>query len=93
VLHLATLARNAGCDGTVASPREARWLRVALGPDWLIVTPGIRPRSAGSDDQVRVATAAAARESGADLVVVGRPITTAAEPAAVARTILAELAG
>jgi orotidine-5'-phosphate decarboxylase len=92
VLHLAELARAAGCDGVVASPQEARRLRFALGPGPLIVTPGVRPAGAEPGDQARVATPAAAVRAGADYVVVGRPITGAADPAAAAEAILAELA-
>ena len=105
VLHLAERAREAGLDGCVASPREIRLLRIALGREWVIVTPGIRPASSAEggsrppqdspgrrDDQVRVATPRQAFAAGADYLVVGRPITAAADPAAAARAILAELA-
>lgn len=102
VLHLAERAREAGLDGCVASPREIRMLRVALGERWVIVTPGIRPAPGGAceamsgpahsnDDQVRVATPRAARQAGADYIVVGRPITAAPDPAAAAREILSQL--
>ena len=104
VLHLADRAREAGLDGCVASPREIRTLRLALGPEWVVVTPGIRTSSpeggsrppqdsAGSraDDQARVATPRQARAAGADYVVVGRPITAAPDPAAAAAAILKEL--
>jgi len=90
-VHLAGLARDAGCDGVVASPQEARRLRTVLGPDALIVTPGVRPTGSDAGDQARVATPAAALRAGADYLVVGRPITGAADPAAAAAAIVAEL--
>jgi len=92
VLHLADRAREAGLDGCVASPREVRALRLALGPQWVIVTPGIRIPAAGADDQTRVATPRQARDAGADYVVVGRPITAAPDPAAAAAEILRQIA-
>jgi orotidine-5'-phosphate decarboxylase len=91
VVHLARLAREAGCDGVVASPREASRIRAMLGRECLVVTPGIRPGGADAGDQARVATPAAARRAGADYVVVGRPITEAADPAATAQAIIDEL--
>jgi len=91
VLHLADRAREAGLDGCVASPREVRALRLALGPQWVIVTPGIRIPAAGADDQTRVATPRQARDAGADYVVVGRPITAAPDPAAAAAEILRQI--
>ncbi len=90
VLHLATLAREAGLDGCVASPQEVRPLRQALGPGWVIVSPGIRPATT-ADDQARVATPAAAARAGADYLVVGRPITQAPDPTVAAQAILEEL--
>ncbi len=90
VLALAERAREAGLDGCVASPLEIRMLRLALGARWVIVTPGIRPVERG-DDQVRVATPRQARDAGADYLVVGRPITAAADPAAAAREIFKQL--
>ena len=89
--HLALLARDAGCDGVVASAREAARLRALLGPATLIVTPGIRPAGGRADDQARTAAPAAAIRAGADYLVVGRPITEAADPAAAAAAILAEI--
>jgi len=90
VLHLAHLARAAGLDGCVASPHEIAPLRVNLGKPWVIVTPGIRLAS-HRDDQLRTATPRAAVSAGADYVVVGRPITAAADPAAAAGKILEDL--
>ena len=92
VLHLAACAREAGLDGCVASPREIRALRVAMGDRFVIVTPGIRPATGQSaDDQVRIATPAAAVSAGSDYIVVGRPIVAAADPRAAAIAILQEL--
>ena len=96
VLHLAGIAREAGLDGCVASPQEIAPLRLAMGPAWVIVAPGIRPRGSGkeaapADDQVRVATPRRALAAGADYLVVGRPISAAPDPAAAAAAIVAEL--
>lgn len=91
VVRLAQLAKQAGLDGVVASPREITALRKALGPDFIIVTPGIRPATAGANDQVRIATPASAIRAGASYIVVGRPITEAADPVAAAEAIVAEM--
>jgi orotidine-5'-phosphate decarboxylase len=90
VLHLATLSRQAGLDGSVASPEESRLLRAALGRPWTIVTPGIR-LTASRDDQKRTATPTEAVAAGADYIVVGRSITAAPDPVAVARRIVDDL--
>jgi orotidine-5'-phosphate decarboxylase len=87
----AELAERAGCGGVVCSPLEAAALRAARGPDFLLVTPGIRPAGGDAADQRRIATPAAALAAGADVLVVGRPITGAPDPAAAAEAIVAEL--
>ena len=92
-LHRAKLARNAGFDGAVASGHEAAMLRGALGAGFLIVTPGIRPAGGVAGDQARVMTPAAAIAAGATHLVVGRPISEAADPVAAARQIIGEIAG
>jgi orotidine-5'-phosphate decarboxylase len=86
-------ARAAGMDGIVASPAEAASVRKIIGPGVAIVTPGIRPAGADAGDQKRIATPAAAIAAGADYLVVGRPITAAADPKAAAEAIQAEIAG
>ena len=100
VLYLAKLAQSAGLNGIVASPKEAQTIRWACGPDFLIVTPGIRSAPVGdpfsgqgqpADDQQRTATAAEALKMGADYIVVGRPILEAEDPAAAAQNILRDL--
>jgi orotidine-5'-phosphate decarboxylase len=91
-IRLARLAWGAGVRGFVCSASEARAMRDALGPEALIVTPGIRPAGADADDQKRVATPAQAIADGADLLVVGRPIRDAADPVAAARAVVAEIA-
>ncbi|MNC58324.1 Orotidine 5'-phosphate decarboxylase [compost metagenome] len=91
VIRLATLAKTAGLDGVVCSAEEASALKTLLGSDFKLVTPGIRPSGAAAGDQRRVMTPLAAVEAGADYLVIGRPITQAADPAAVLGAINAEL--
>ncbi|MDI6844263.1 MAG: orotidine-5'-phosphate decarboxylase [Anaerosomatales bacterium] len=85
---LAALSRDCGCDGVVCSPVEARSMRELLGPDALVVTPGVRPSWASAGDQARVATPEAAAAAGASHLVIGRPITAAADPVAALERIL-----
>jgi orotidine-5'-phosphate decarboxylase len=91
VVRLATIALANGCQGVVASAREASTLRAELGDAFAIVTPGVRPAGSSAGDQVRVVTPAEAIASGASHIVVGRPITEAADPAAEARAILEQM--
>lgn len=91
VLRLAALAVSCGCQGIVTSAREARDIRKELGEDFAIVTPGVRPAGSEFRDQVRVVTPAEAIAAGATHIVVGRPITEAADPAAEARAILGQI--
>ena len=81
------VAHDSGCDGVVASVQEASAIRARWGPEFLVVTPGIRPLGAEIQDQARVATPAAAAAAGADYVVVGRPILQAEDPVAAAVAI------
>ncbi len=90
-LRLALLAREAGLDGVVCSPEEITAIRSACGPEFLLVVPGIRPAGSDAGDQKRIATPGAAARAGADLLVVGRPITGAPDPAGAARAIAAEI--
>jgi orotidine-5'-phosphate decarboxylase len=90
-LRLALLARQAGLGGVVCSPEEIAAIRSACGPEFLLVVPGIRPAGSEAGDQKRIATPGAAARAGADLLVIGRPITGAPDPAAAARAIAAEI--
>ena len=90
---LAELANNAGLDGVVCSPHDLAGIRRDLGRDFLTVVPGIRPADAAREDQKRVAMPADAIKSGADILVIGRAITGAADPAAAVQSIMAGLHG
>jgi orotidine-5'-phosphate decarboxylase len=91
VLRLAAIALDNGCKGIVTSPRETSAVRAELGHNFAIVTPGVRPAGSRHGDQARVATPAEAIAAGASHIVVGRPITEAADPAAEARAILNQI--
>jgi orotidine-5'-phosphate decarboxylase len=92
VARRAQQAHDMGVDGLVCSPEEAAPLRLVVGADMTFVTPGIRPAGAASGDQKRVATPGQAIAAGADYLVVGRPVTGAADPTAAAQAIIAEIA-
>ena len=91
VRRLATLAVAAGARGLVCSPQEVAAVRAEVGDDIMLITPGVRPAGAEQNDQARVATPEEALRSGADLLVIGRPITGAADPGAAAAAIAASL--
>ena len=91
VLRMAKLAQVSGLDGVVCSPREIQSIRGAVGPEFRIVTPGIRMPGHAADDQQRTATARDAIASGADFIVVGRPVTAAANPRAALETLIQSL--
>ena len=91
-LRLARVAREAGAAGFVCSPAEVRGMRRAFGPEVVLVTPGIRPAGSAAGDQKRTGTPREAILDGADLLVVGRPIRDAGDPAAAARAIVDEIA-
>ena len=93
VLHYAENARKAGLDGVVCSPLEAEKVHAACGAGFLTVTPGVRFADAAADDQKRVMTPAEARRVGSDYIVVGRPITAAADPVAAWRRCVDEFVG
>jgi orotidine-5'-phosphate decarboxylase len=90
-LRLASLSKAAGVGGCVCSPAEVGALRRLLGPEMILVTPGIRPDASSSDDQKRTASAEKAVRDGSSLLVVGRPIRDAADPAAAARTVAEQI--
>lgn len=91
VKSLALLARESGVDGVVCSPKEIKAIRECCGPDFLIVTPGIRPKGSAVGDQKRIKTPSEAINDGASYIVVGRPITEAASPASAMQDILNEI--
>lgn len=91
VRRRAEQVRASGVAGVICAPTDARMVRGVLGPQGLVVTPGVRPAGADVGDQKRIATPGEAIAAGANAVVVGRPITTAEDPEAVARAILAEM--
>ena len=89
-MHYAETAKNAGLDGIVCSPLEAGKVHARCGKDFLTVTPGVRFADGDAGDQKRVMTPAAAKEIGSDYIVVGRPITAAADPVAAYERCVAE---
>jgi orotidine-5'-phosphate decarboxylase len=91
VVKMAKLAESSGLDGVVCSPREIRMIRAAAGPDFRIVTPGIRMPGQPADDQSRTATAREAIDAGADYIVVGRAVTSAPDPRGALQTLLSTM--
>jgi orotidine-5'-phosphate decarboxylase len=91
VVHLAKMAQTSGAGGVICSPHEITAVRAACGPDFNVVTPGIRPIWHGSDDQKRITTPADAVKLGADYIVIGRPIVRAPHPASAAIRIADEI--
>ena len=91
--RLATLTRNCGLDGVVCSAQEAPALKAEQGKDFKLVTPGIRPLSADKGDQQRIMTPTDALKAGSDYLVIGRPITQAADPLAALEAIHSEVVG
>ena len=93
VKRLASLAKAAGLDGVVCSPKETTLLRDEIGKDFALVTPGIRPAGSDKGDQTRISTPQDAIKNGSDFLVIGRPITQAPEPMAALDQIENEIAG
>lgn len=93
VVRLAELGQKCGVDGLITSPQEVRVLRERLGQEMTLVTPGVRPAWAGADDQKRFTTPSEALNSGADYLVIGRPITAHADPPAAIKRLLEEIGG
>jgi orotidine-5'-phosphate decarboxylase len=93
VIRYARLAQEAGLDGVVASPLEVERIKAACGAAFITVTPGIRPHGSAVGDQARVTTPQQAREMGTDYMVIGRPITSAADPRAALESIIDEIVG
>lgn len=93
IAHYARNAKEAGLDGVVCSPLEGGLVKEACGSEFMTVTPGIRFADSAADDQVRITTPARAREIGSDFIVVGRPITAAADPVAAWRRCVADFCG
>jgi len=91
VVHLAKLAKNAGLDGVVASPKETKLIKEACGPEFLVVTPGIRPKWSVADDQKRITTPADAIANGSDFLVIGRAITAQDDKVEAVRKIIEEI--
>ena len=91
VVRLALLAQSCGVDGVVCSAKEIEPIRAACGPSFVLCVPGIRPAGADHGDQKRVVTPRQARDDGASVLVIGRPISRAADPAQAAREIEATL--
>jgi orotidine-5'-phosphate decarboxylase len=91
VVKLAKLAQTAGVDGVVASPQEVGLIREACGKDFLVVTPGVRPAFASTDDQKRIMTPSDAVKAGSDYLVIGRPIAAAENPVGAAQAIVDEI--
>lgn len=93
VVRLAELGKSSGVDGLITSPHEVGLLRAQLGPEITLFTPGVRPAWAAADDQKRFTTPLQALKGGADYLVVGRPITAAADPQAAVERVVEEMAG